>query len=106
MESHAEKGAQLAQMMPELAPLAKLILHHHERWDGAGYPGKLQGEEIPYLSRVLAVADAYESMTGTRVHRAPLSRIEALAELERCAGSQFDSDVVKAFQEMLSFDEG
>ena len=106
MESHAEKGAQLAQMMPELAPLAKLILHHHERWDGAGYPGKLQGEEIPYLSRVLAVADAYESMTGTRVHRAPLSRIEALAELERCAGSQFDSAVVKAFQEMLSFDEG
>ena len=106
MESHAEKGAQLAQMMPELAPLAKLILHHHERWDGAGYPVKLQGEEIPYLSRMLAVADAYESMTGTRVYREPLTRNQALAELERCAGSQFDPSLVKAFQEMLSFDEG
>ena len=106
MESHAEKGANLAQMMPELAPMANLILHHHERWDGAGYPAKLQREEIPYLSRVLAVADAYESMTGTRVHREPLNRVQALAELERCAGSQFDPHVVKAFQEMLSFDEG
>ena len=92
--------------MPELAPMANIILHHHERWDGAGYPAKLQREEIPYLSRVLAVADAYESMTGTRVHREPLNRVQALAELERCAGSQFDPHVVKAFQEMLSFDEG
>nr|WP_320146888.1 HD domain-containing phosphohydrolase [uncultured Anaeromusa sp.] len=106
MESHAEKGAQLARMMPELASLANLILHHHERWDGAGYPAKLQGEETPYLSRVLAVADAYESMTGTRVHRKSLTQEQALAELERCAGSQFDADVVYAFREMLSFDEG
>ena len=106
MESHAEKGAQLAQIMPELAALATLIRHHHERWDGSGYPAKLQGEEIPYLSRVLAVADAFESMTGMRLHRDPLTREEALAELQCCAGSQFDADLVKKFQEMMSFDEG
>ncbi len=66
------------------------VLHHHERWDGTGYPHRLEGDSIPLEARVLGVADAFDAMTSVRPYRPALSVAAALAELERCAGSQFD----------------
>ncbi|HWC33056.1 MAG TPA: HD domain-containing phosphohydrolase, partial [Actinomycetota bacterium] len=74
------------------------VLHHHERWDGTGYPDRRIGEEIPLGSRILFVADAYDAMTSERVYSSKLSHERALAELDRCAGTQFDPDVVDAFR--------
>jgi len=73
------------------------VLHHHERWDGHGYPERLAGERIPLGARILFAADAYEAMTTDQGWSPRLSREEALRELERCAGTQFDPDVVAAF---------
>jgi HD-GYP domain-containing protein (c-di-GMP phosphodiesterase class II) len=80
-------------------PVASWVLHHHERWDGDGYPDRLGGERIPLGSRILLVADAYDAMTTDRVYRSRLSHERAMAELERCAGTQFDPEVVSAFVE-------
>jgi HD-GYP domain-containing protein (c-di-GMP phosphodiesterase class II) len=77
------------------------VLHHHERWDGAGYPSGLAGEEIPIGARVIFVADAFDAMTSNRLYRPALSHVEALAEVERCSGSQFDPDVVTAFLSVI-----
>src|SRR3954454_15179716 len=82
-------------------PVADLVLHHHERWDGAGYPDGLAGEEIPLGARIIFVSDAYDAMTSDRVYRAKRSPDAALAELRRCAGSQFDPRIVAAFTEEL-----
>jgi diguanylate cyclase (GGDEF)-like protein len=79
------------------SPVAEWVLHHHERWDGSGYPDGLAGDEIPLGARIVFVADAFDAMTYGRLYRAPLAREEALAEIERCAGAQFDPDVVRAF---------
>jgi len=96
MRKHPEIGYRIAQNTPELASIAEYILCHHERWDGSGYPRGLKGEEIPLLSRILAVADAYDAMTTDRVYRRAMNREEALAELQRKAGTHFDSEVVNA----------
>ena len=79
-----------------------MIRHHHERYDGKGYPDRLKAEEIPLYARILAVADSYEAMTADRPYRRPLSPIEALSELNRCSGSQFDPEIVKVFTKVLS----
>ena len=73
--------------------------HHHERWDGGGYPDQLAGEEIPIEARLLGVADAFDAMTSDRSYRPALSVEQALAELERCAGSQFDPELAETFIE-------
>jgi len=99
MKKHPEIGYRIAQNAPELASIAEYILCHHERWDGRGYPREIKGEEIPQLSRILAVADAYDAMTSDRPYRKAMGREEALAELERNAGTQFDPEVVSAFIE-------
>jgi HD-GYP domain-containing protein (c-di-GMP phosphodiesterase class II) len=78
-------------------PVADWVLRHHERWDGSGYPGGLAGDDIPLGARIIFVADAFDAMTSDRIYRDPVTRAEAVAELERCAGSQFDPDVVHAF---------
>ena len=77
--------------------VADWVLHSHERWDGRGYPNRLRGEEIPLGARIIFVADAFDAMTSERTYREPLTEDEALDELDRCAGSQFDPKVVHAF---------
>lgn len=101
MRKHPEIGYRIAASSPELAPIADLILSHHERWDGKGYPRGLRGEEIPLLARILAVADAFDAMTEDRVYRTALPDNEALRELERCAGTQFDPAIVAIFLDVI-----
>jgi HD-GYP domain-containing protein (c-di-GMP phosphodiesterase class II) len=72
------------------------LLHHHERWDGSGYPDRLRGERIPLESRIIAVADAFEAMTGGRPYRAQLTAEQALAEIQERSGVQFDPACVRA----------
>ena len=95
IRSHPEIGARLLSA-PGLSDLRAWILAHHERVDGDGYPLGLSGDEIPLEARIIAVADAFEAMLADRPYRAGRSRAEALAELERCAGTQFDAEVVAA----------
>ncbi len=94
---HATKGAKILEHIDTFQHLLPGIRHHHERWDGRGFPDKLAGDRIPLLARVLAVADSFDAMTSDRPYRARLSRAAAIAEIGRCAGSQFDPLVVDAF---------
>jgi HD-GYP domain-containing protein (c-di-GMP phosphodiesterase class II) len=80
-----------------IEPIATWVLHHHERWDSGGYPHHLEADEIPLGSRILLVADAYDAMTSDRVYRGRISHEQAILELERCAGTQFDPQVVSLF---------
>lgn len=102
MQQHPEKGYRIALSSPDLARVADLILKHHERWDGKGYPLGLKEEEIPLECRILAIADAFDAMTVERPYTKPLSKAEALRELKRCAGSQFDPRLVEVFLSLFS----
>ena len=98
LRRHPDDGALLAApLLPLLGDWGAAVRHHHERWDGTGYPDALAGPAIPYPARVVALADAYESMTQARPYRAPLATRAARAEVVRCAGTQFDPEVVAAF---------
>ena len=101
LRSHARKGYDIARSNNELKDIAEEILHHHERWDGKGYPDGLSRESIPILSRVIAVVDAYDAMTNDRAYRGAKSAAEALEELRRCAGTQFDPYIVSEFLQMM-----
>lgn len=101
LRSHTAKGYEIAKSNKEISGIADAILHHHERWDGHGYPDGLSGEEIPLLSRVIAVVDAYDAMVSNRSYRPAMPRKKAMEELERCAGSQFDPVITARFLEML-----
>lgn len=101
MQSHAEKGQQIAKSSREFVGVADLIRHHHEHWDGSGYPDGLSRESIPYLSRILAVVDAFDAMTSARPYRAAMPWEYAVNELRMCAGTQFDPTVVAEFLEIL-----
>jgi diguanylate cyclase (GGDEF)-like protein len=101
VERHPQIGFRMLESLG-VDPVAEWVLHHHERWDGAGYPNRLSGNRIPLGARILFVADAYDAMTSDRAYRARLSADAALEELERCAGTQFDPDIVKALSEELA----
>jgi diguanylate cyclase (GGDEF)-like protein/putative nucleotidyltransferase with HDIG domain len=98
LERHPQIGFRMLDSLG-VDPVADVVLHHHERWDGAGYPNNLYGEEIPVGARIIFVADAFDAMTSDRVYRPKRSTEEALSELERCAGTQFDPEIVAAFAE-------
>lgn len=101
MKHHTEIGYRIAMSTPQLKHIAECILHHHERWDGTGYPKGLKGAEIPLLSRVLAVADAYDAMTEDRIYRRALSWESSIEEIEKCTGTQFDPDIARLFVELV-----
>lgn len=96
VQSHSEIGYRMAQSIEEPI-LAQAILAMRERWDGSGYPYSLKAEKIPLISRIVAIVDAYDAMTHERPYRDKKGRDEALLELKRCSGSQFDPDIVKLF---------
>lgn len=97
---HPALGEQIITPVAFLTPIRPIVRHHHERFDGRGYPDGLKGENIPYLSRIIAVADTYDAMTSERPYRPALSEDIALAEIRKCSGTQFDPEVVKAFLEI------
>lgn len=101
MERHVEIGASIIDQIEFLKGLTPIILHHHERWDGKGYPAGLSADDIPLLARVLAVADSYDAMTSERTYRKRLTIAQARMELEAGAGTQFDPMVVAALLEVL-----
>ncbi len=96
LQRHPEIGHRMLESLG-VDPVAEWVLHHHERWDGTGYPERLRGEEIPLGARIIFVADAYDAMTSDRAYRGRLAPREAIEELERCSGTQFDPEIVAAF---------
>ncbi len=106
MRRHTQIGHRIAQSTPDLAPIADLIAKHHEWWNGQGYPFGLQGEDIPLLSRIIAIIDAYDAMTSDRPHRKALPPREAVAQLRRCAGTQFDPRLVDVFTDLVADRDG
>ncbi len=101
MKKHSEAGYRIAASSPELAFIADYILSHHEKWDGTGYPEGLKRYQIPLPSRIIAVVDAYDAMTSSRAYKDVMAREQAIVELERCAGTQFDPAIVKTFIEIM-----
>lgn len=102
IQEHSILGYNILVKVSHLKKLAKYVKHHHERWDGNGYPDKLKGEEIPIQSRILSVADAYDAMTSRRSYRNNLSKEYAVNELIENKWTQFDGNVVDAFVELLN----
>lgn len=97
MKSHPEKGEKIIMNIEKLKIVSNWLKSHHERWDGRGYPQGLAGEDIPLSARIIAIADTYDAMTSTRPYRKALSHEIAIAEIQKCAGSQFDPKLAEKF---------
>ncbi len=104
LERHPQIGFRMLESLG-VDPVADWVLHHHERWDGSGYPDGLPGDRIPLGARIIFVADAYDAMTSERVYRRRVAPQHAIAELERCAGSQFDPEIVSALANELALQD-
>lgn len=103
IKKHPEIGYRIAISNLELNSIAEPILYHHERWDGSGYPKGLKGKDIPLLSRIISIVDAYDVITHSRPYKKALTHEEAISEILRCSGSHFDPELVEKYVEM--FDE-
>lgn len=101
MKRHSEIGYRIAQASPDLSPIADWILKHHEWYSGTGYPLGLKGDAIPLACRILSIADAYDAMTNDRPYRKAIPHAEAIAELRRCSGVQFDPKLVELFDKVI-----
>src|SRR5262249_2789446 len=97
MKSHVSFGAKILDLLTPLARIREMVLHHHEFFDGSGYPNALSGEKIPLGARIIAVADAYDIITSDRMYKKARTVTDALTELERCANAQFDGEIVELF---------
>jgi putative nucleotidyltransferase with HDIG domain len=99
---HPYQGSRIVSQVEGYGPISDIVLAHHERWDGKGYPRRLAGEDIPLLSRIISVADTYDVMTARDSYRDPVASMDAIRELQRCARAQFDGRVVDAFISLLA----
>ncbi|NLD26398.1 MAG: HD-GYP domain-containing protein, partial [Acholeplasmataceae bacterium] len=105
MKKHPEIGYRIAMASPELMSIAEYILCHHERWDGTGYPRGLKGQQIPLLSRIIAITDAYDAMISDRPYRKAMTKVEAISEIRANAGTQFDPDCANFFVNLMLHDK-
>ncbi|KMT23187.1 HD-GYP domain-containing protein [Clostridium cylindrosporum] len=101
VQNHPENGMDIVKCVDSLNNVTPLILHHHEKYNGEGYPGKLKGEDIPFLARVLTIVDSFDAMTSDRPYNKSKTYEEAIKELIRCSGTQFDPDIVKVFIKVI-----
>ena len=101
MREHSRIGYRMAKNIPDFASIAQEILYHHEHWDGTGYPDGLKGEKIPLLSRIISIVDAYDVMQSRRPYKGPISKTKALKEIKKCAGTQFDPQLVEIFLKIV-----
>lgn len=97
IKTHPRVGFEIMKDIPDLHDILPGVLHHHERWDGNGYPEKLAGEAIPHMARIMALADTFDAMSSNRAYRDGMPREKVFAEFRKCAGSQFDPDLVEPF---------
>ncbi len=102
IKRHPVEGSEILRRLTPYRQIVRIVRHHHERWDGRGYPDGLSGEQIPFGSRVIAVADTYDAMTSDRAYRRAMTHEQAMAEIRRCAGTQFDPAVVAAFERAMA----
>ena len=105
IKRHPQQGARVVSSLDGYGPVAEVILAHHERIDGKGYPRGLKGEEIPKLSRIISVSDTYDVMTARDSYRTPMSSHDAIVELRRVAGKQLDAEFVEIFIELVEGDD-
>lgn len=107
IKNHPSIGAHILSTASIFRDIIPIVKHHHEKYDGNGYPGRLKGEEIPYLARITAIADSFDAMTSRRTYRDALPLETVIAEFERCKGTQFDPELTDAFLDILKnhFDE-
>ncbi len=101
VKKHSYAGYTVIRRVAPLTSIAESVLYHHERYDGKGYPAKIKGKKIPFDSRIIAVADSFDAMTTTRPYQKSLSLNEAVMEISRCSGTQFDPTVVQKFEEII-----
>jgi response regulator RpfG family c-di-GMP phosphodiesterase len=102
IKEHSEQGYKIAAASKEFASIAKDILHHHEHWDGSGYPAALKREEIPLLARIISIIDAFDVMRHKNTYSEKMTKEAAVSELKSCAGTQFDPNLTEKFIEFLS----
>lgn len=101
IKRHTDIGYRILSTVNDMSEIANYVLHHHERWNGTGYPKGLKGQEIPFVSRIIAIADAYDAMTSERSYRLARSEDIAIKELQKNAGIQFDPQLVNIFIEKV-----
>lgn len=101
MQNHPQWGSEIVKALQKLHTIVPAILHHHENFDGSGYPAGLKGNDIPALARIIRIADSFDAMTSMRPYRAPLSVAKALQEIQSNAGTQFDPQLAAVFIEII-----
>ena len=105
MKEHPQKGYRILKPLTDFKDVSLAVLYHHEKMDGTGYPEGLKGEEIPFLARLVSVVDSFHAMVSKRPYHDGIANAEALAEIKRCSGTQFDPKIVEAFERAYQKDE-